>query len=291
MDYALILIPIVMFSIQTISFKDFNKNLMKNMDSYFLFNFLYFSLAVIIFIVFNREWEVIRPLTVLLATGFGLLFMTVILLYMKAMSLGPLSYSSLLFSMAMLVPIIFGAVFWDEPVRPIQLAGLALLVLTFLLASRASGDDKKPNIRWLLYCLAACIGNGLIMALSKAHQMTYTGQEIEEFLILGFGTAALVSLAIFLARRLRKKADLSKLRHMRFAIVVVLAGLTTGFGNLVALGLSGRIPAIVQFPSINGGFVILSSLLSYWLYKEKITRRALAGFVIGLAALVLLSLK
>jgi drug/metabolite transporter (DMT)-like permease len=210
---------------------------------------------------------------------------------MKAMSLGPLSYSSLLFSMAMLVPIIFGAVFWDEPVRPIQLAGLALLVLTFLLASRASGDDKKPNIRWLLFCLAACIGNGLIMALSKAHQMMYTGQEIEEFLILGFGTAALVSLMIFLVRCLHQKADLTKLRQKRFAVVVVLAGLTTGFGNLVALGLSGRIPAIVQFPSINGGFVILSSLLSYWLYKEKITRRALAGFVIGLAALVLLSLK
>ena len=52
---------------------------------------------------------------------------------------------------------------------------------------------------------------------------------------------------------------------------------------------AGRIPAIIQFPMINGGLVILATALSALLYHERITRRTVVGLVIGLVALILLS--
>jgi len=289
-EYGLILVAIVMFTIQTISFKDFNSRLMKNLDSYFLFNVFYFTLAVLVFVVFNRNWESIGPLTIGLSVGFGVLFMATILLYVKAMELGPLSFSTLLFSMALLVPIVVGAAFLDEPIRPLQVAGLALLIVTFVLAGKSSGgDDKKPNLRWLILIILACLGNGTLMTTTRVHQAILPGQEVEEFLILGFSTAALLSLALYFARRTRKKQDIGHLRSKRFPVVVLAAGLTTGFGNLVAMILAGRIPAIIQFPMINGGLVILATALSALLYHERITRRTVVGLVIGLVALILLS--
>ena len=290
LEYLLILVAIVMFTIQTISFKEFNKNLMKNLDSYFLFNFIYFSLAVLVFVAFNREWEQIQLLTLVLSSAFGLLFLATILLYMKAMELGPLSFSTLLFSMALLVPVVSGALFLDEPVNWLQAIGLLLLIFTFSLARQSTArDDKKPSLRWLLLIIAACLGNGFLMTLSKVHQAAYPGIDVEEFLIIGFSTAALVSLALFLVRRSREGSDIRHLRQKRFAAVAAVAGLTTGLGNLAALILAGRIPAIIQFPMTSGGLVILATLLSSWLYRERITRRTVTGLAIGLLALVLLS--
>jgi drug/metabolite transporter (DMT)-like permease len=289
MEYALIIGTVILFSIQTLSFKVFNRHFMLNLDSYYLFNSLYFSVSVAVFALSNTVWEPVRLLTVLMAGGFGILFLAAILLYMRAMALGPLSYTTLLFSLALLVPILFGALFWREPVRPLQAVGLVLLLLTFMLAGRSDNDDKRPNLRWLLLCLAACLGNGSLMTLSKAHQMQDPGLEIEEFLIIAFGTAALLSLLLFLLRRSRNRVSLTHLRSRRFAWLVLVTGLTTGTGNLIALYLTGRIPAIIQFPSMSGGIVIVTTIMGAVLYKEQPTRRSALGLLIGLAALVLLS--
>jgi len=48
MNYFLILIAAILFTVQTLCFKEFNKRYMKNIASYFLFNFLYFSVVAII---------------------------------------------------------------------------------------------------------------------------------------------------------------------------------------------------------------------------------------------------
>lgn len=293
LNTILILVAIVMFTAQTISFKDFNKNLMKNLDSYYLFNFFYFTLSVLVFVVFNRAWEPVSPLTLLLSAGFGFLFLATILLYMKAMETGPLAFSTLLFSMALLVPILFGALFLDEPVNLLQAGGLLLLILTFTLARQTTSlDEKKPNLRWLFFVVAACLGNGCLMTLTKVHQAKYPGLEVEEFLIIAFATAAVVSLILFFLRRNKAGNTVGAVSHLhskRFVVLVAIAGLTTGLGNLVGLILAGRIPAIIQFPMTNGGLVILATILSSLLYRERITRRTVAGLVIGLLALVLLS--
>lgn len=296
MEYALLILNIVVFTIQTISFKEFNRSWMKNLDSYFLFNFLYFSLTVLVFVVFNRVAEPIQLTTAIMAVAFGVVFILTILFYMKAMELGPLSFSALIFSLALLIPIVVGTVFWHEPVSPLQIAGLVLLIVTIMLASRSPADEhKKASPRWLLFCLAASLGNGTLMSLAKTQQMLYPGREIEEFLILAFGLAAILSLVIFFSRRLgsrkKPKPSVIYLRKTAFAGLVLVAGLTTGFGNLTSLMLSGRIPAILQYPTVSGGIIIFSSALSIVLFKERLTRSGSFGLVLGLGALVLLSIR
>lgn len=293
MDYFLLLFIVVIFFIQTISFKEFNRSFMKNLGSYFLFNSIYFSLIVLLYLATNREFEALSPLTIHLGLMFGVLFFCAVLVYMKAMENGPLSYSSLLFSFGLLVPIIFGVFFWHEPVSPIQLVGLTLLLLTLLIGNRsaAGSDTQRLSMRWFIFAIAAMLGNGSLMTISKAQQMALTGQEIEEFLILAFGTSAMLSFLLFLYRHYRLKESVSHFRSRRLYLLVLVTGISTAVGNQIALYLTGRLPAIVQFPTLSGGIVIMATLYSVVVYRERLTRSNVTGLILGLVALVLLSLR
>lgn len=295
MDYALLILAILIFTVQTYSFKEFNRRYMKNLASYFLFNAIYFCIVVLIFLVVNRDVEPISPITFILALVFGVLFILTILLYMKAMEYGPLSYSTLIFSLGLLVPVLYGALFWQERISIPQIFGLLLLLLTLLIGSRPVSriDDPKSriNLRWVIMVILALVGNGVLMTTSKSQQMLMPGREIEEFLILSFGTSAALSLILFLIRHFRHGEKVSHLRKWPFLILVVIASVTTAAGNLIALYLSGRMPAIIQYPSVSGGMVLLSTIMAVLLYKERLTRNKTLGLLTGLAALVLLSLR
>jgi drug/metabolite transporter (DMT)-like permease len=142
-----------------------------------------------------------------------------------------------------------------------------------------------------LFCFLAFIGNGTIMTLSKSQQMLMPGKEMKEFLVLAFGTSSLLSLIIYIFKRIKTHDSVSHLKNGYFLLLVIAAGITTAFGNQIALYLSGRIPAVIQFPTVSGGTVLVSSLFSVILFKEKLSRKGVAGLVLGLAALVLLSIK
>lgn len=292
MVYLAILSAVFLFTIQTICFKEFNRSFMKNLSSYFIFNFMYFTIVVIIFWIARANAEGFDPSTIMLGVVFGILFVCTILLYMKAMETGPLSYTALAFSFGLLVPIIFGVSFWSEKISIVQSGGLILLFTAFYLGSKTSRDEKqRKNLRWVLLCVVALIGNGGLMTITKFHQILLPGRQIKEFLILSFGTASLLSLILFLWRYFVKNEKVVHLKNLNFLFIALGAGITTAFGNQLMLYLAGKVPGVILFPTVNGSIVFFSSIFSIFLYREKLTRNGVLGLVSGVTALVLLSLS
>jgi drug/metabolite transporter (DMT)-like permease len=264
---------------------------MKNIASYFLFNFIYFSMVVLIVLILGG-FKGLKPHTLWFGMSFGALFVGTILCYMKAMETGPLSYSALFFSFGLVVPILYGLFFWNETISTLQLVGLLLLLITFYIGNESTGEDgeKKWGGKWLVFCILAFLGNGALMVISKGHQIIMQGQDLIEFLIISFGTAAFISLLLFLWNYLRHRQDIKHFKSKSLAWVIMVAGVSTAIGNWLALILTTRIPSVVQYPSINGGTVFLSTIASSVIYKEKLGRKAIIGLVVGLIALILLSL-
>jgi multidrug transporter EmrE-like cation transporter len=60
--------------------------------------------------------------------------------------------------------------------------------------------------------------------------------------------------------------------------------------NFINLKLSGMLPSQLFFPLINGSAIVLSSLVSVLLFKEKLTRRQTIGLVGGIASLIAICL-
>ena len=287
--YLLLLVAILLFTVQTICFKEFSRRFMKTKADYFFFSGLYFLLVVVILSVIFGFGQV-APQTWLLAMPFGILFITAMLLYMSAMETGSLSFSALVFSFGLLVPVIIGRLFWNEAISPLQILALVLLLSSFYLAGGVSVETgRRFNAKWLALAVSAMIGNGLLMVLSKYHQRLLPGEDVGEFLIVAFATATVAAAVLTGFRHTVRKERLSKFTSLPFVLLAIGAGVTTAIGNWVAFTLAGRMSAVLLFPVMNGGVVFLSAVFSILFLREKMTRSSVLGMALGLIALVLIS--
>jgi drug/metabolite transporter (DMT)-like permease len=295
MEYALLVMNMFIFATQTVAFKEFNRRFMKNLASYYLFNTFYFTIVVLVCLAVGGTMASPSFTTIVLGVVHGALFILTMLLYMKSMEQGPLSYASLIFSLGLLVPVVFSALAWKETISLPQIAGLMLLFVTLIMGTRpvdhADVSKNTIHIRWLLIAVLSMLGNGMLMTISKTQQMLLPGKEISEYLVVSFGTSAILSLVLFTDRRLRRDESNGHMWRWMLLFLVLLAGIVTAFGNEINVYLAGRLSAIVQFPTVNGGQTLLAALFATVIYKERLGRNKIIGFVTGLGAIALLSIR
>lgn len=294
MQNLLLLLCAALIAVQTICFTYFSKTFRKNTSSFFAYSFLLCSVMTVIFVLTHRGEFLFSPLTLLLAVLFGSFYMLTIALYMKTLELGPVSLSSLLYSLNLLIPILYGIIFLSEQVTALKVAGLAMILVTFALTSlgekEGEGGRGRINGRWLAFSIGALLTNGALGILQKAHQGALPGKEINEFLTLSFITASILSLLLLFTTLVRQKHSLHHLKAPGFAGIVVIAGAAAACVNILILGLASRVPGMVLFPVVNGGAVILSSMTAALLLKEKLAFRGRLGLLTGLVSIVLLSI-
>ena len=70
-----------------------------------------------------------------------------------------------------------------------------------------------------------------------------------------------------------------------------ICGTLNGVLNLFVMLLSARMAVSLIFPLISAGGLVVTYLVSRFLYKEKLTKQKFAGFVLGAAAVVFLNIK
>ena len=84
------------------------------------------------------------------------------------------------------------------------------------------------------------------------------------------------------------ESDLSKKQRIIKKLIVPLClGVCVGLLNFLNLNLSGKLPSVILFPVYNVGSMLLSSLISALIYKDKPTKRQGIGFAIGIVAILI----
>ena len=230
-----------------------------------------------------------------LGAAFGAVTFFLSFTLLAAFSLGPWSYTSVLTSLSMLLPAFSGAVFWHERIGALQFVGTALVIVCIVLSvPKKKADEKAASLKWFAYTAAAFFLNGSIGIMQKWHQNSPYAAELNEFLVVSFGvgTVCAVCHAVFLARRAPADGPrrVLPLPLPRAALLFALGGAGTATIHKLNLYLSGVLPGAVFFPTVNGGALVLTSLAAFLFFREKLTGRQWAGLVIGLAAVLLLTL-
>ena len=280
---------IALFSLQNISFKQFNLVYMKNTASYFIFNAIYFTLICAMYLVLGVNTSNFEPSIAGLGLLFAVSFISAMYFYMKAMENGPLGLSFLFFSSGMLLPILFGIIFYGEPAPLHRFVGLILLFAAFSISTLGKGGGKMSK-KWVTYILLGSMSNGVIGIALKLCRTFVSEDAMIEFLFLGFGQAAIISLIIGTVLIGKYKMQISHFRAAPFVFIASAAAVSTAWGNYMMVFLSLNVTALVQFPVINGSLVITSILTSRIVYKEQITKLHLLTIFIGLISIVMLSL-
>ena len=244
--------------------------------------------ALAVFLVTSGGKLTFSPEFVGYSFAFAASYCVALVFGLLAIKTGPLSLSSLLSSFSLLIPTFYGIAVLQEQTGLLLYLGLALLLGALVLINFEKKGDKKITLRWILYVLLGFIGNGMCSTVQKIQQINLGGRYKSEFMILALMLciAAIGILAVVTERRQIVPAV------KKGAVYFIPCGLANGIVNFLVIYLSapGRLAASVMFPVISAGGIVLTFLISVFLYKERLSKWQFLGSALGLISVILLNL-
>lgn len=243
-------------------------------------------------LLYKKEWSLPN---ILAASWFpyalflGVMFILVFYLMALTTQRGGLSVVSVAAKMSVVVPIVFGLVYYKEHLGLTKAIGiLAALVAVVLVSIKSKGKvPRKPSD--LLLPFLVFLGSGLIDTLVKFMQDAYVSEaETPLFSASIFAMAAVLGLAM-VAMQL-KKNDFS------FQIKNIFGGVALGIPNFFSVfflieALRSNIFESSGIFTVNNVAIVLSStLIGIFLFKEKMVPKNWIGLVLAILAILLITL-
>ncbi len=240
----------------------------------------------------------VSPVTVGYSVIYGLLLIASQWMYTFAMRLGLTSVCSLIYSFGFIFPTMSGVLFWNETFTGNDFLGLILALAVILLTFRgdAEGVESGKKTQFLLAILTAMTASGGLGILQKVQQSTEeAATETSAFLILAFALAFTASGSVYLFRRSWTPAASAPMISVEKSEILgmlwpVFAGLCFGGANLMNTVLAGRMKSAVFFPLLNILTILLCTVCGILLFREKLTVKTVIGLILGMAAVVVLSI-
>ena len=235
---------------------------------------------------------------------------------MLALQYGSVSLSSLFSSCGFIVPSLWGWLRFDERAGALQIVGLAAVLAAFILAADFK-TTKQFNWKWLVAAIGAMFFAGTTGVVQKEFAAACPSALLEPFLSVSLLSIAVLcalgcgAAALFVRYRGKtspagaadtKDAALpapqppapaptaqKKRAVARFMLFAFALGVVLGFLNLLNTYLAGVLPSIVVFPVYNGGIILVSTLCSALLFRERLSVRGIVSLALGLAAILLIA--
>jgi len=255
--------------------------------------------------VFSITYGAFAGLVTLVLTGFrfapspqtllcGLLNAGMLLLYNTAMigaSRGG-SYSIQMISSlfgGIVLPLLHEVLFLGGSLSALQLAAIALMLVSFVLLNLKGFSLKGSSGRFLLWCAALFVSNGLYGVLMNLQQSLLGGAERNEMIILTYLCMALMYAAAQLLRDREALRRGFRLGREPLLWLLLCCASATAAAHLMLYVLT-LVDAAVLYTIDNGGVLVLSVLYSCVLFRERLSRAQFAGIALAAASVVMLSL-
>ena len=205
-----------------------------------------------------------------------------------AFKYGPLSLTALFLQLSLIIPVCYGLFFLKESLSIFGYIAIGILLLSMLFLNLQK-DKKNFSIKWIIFVLLACFGNGVCSITQKEIQVKYSGLYKNEYMIVGLLIASVIMFicGIIYARQQGTKllSDINKAGFYSIA-----CGFCNGITSLLILIIVGYSSASWFYPMLAGCGIVFSFVISYFLFKEKISKTQIVGYVLGLIAVVLLNI-
>ncbi len=231
--------------------------------------------------------------TVIMALLFGGVTMISYVTTLQAYKFGPYGYTSVIVSLSTVISALSGYFFWDEPFGVYKIIGVTLMAFCFIFAVENKKDDaeKKVNFKWFLLSIISMILAAVIGILQKVHQNSDYKNELMPFLVVSFVFSTILCFVTYLF--LRKKGEKflpvsDNKALLRLFLITALVGIFSAINNCFNLYLAGVVDSAIMFPIVNGIPLMAGILISFILFKEKISKKQLIGLIVGLIAIVFL---
>ncbi len=245
----------------------------------------YFTASVIslILIVSEKDFAYSSG-TFLFGAGLGLLFFIGFFVFAIAVSKAGASLSAVSSRLSVIIPVGLSVIVYNERPSVFQSAGIILALITILLfyfsiRRFSSGSFNKTDYLYLILLLAAIGINDFCF---KIFQNWRPPGEKNFFIFIIFSFAFLYSLSYVILKRIRL--------DYQTVSTGLLLGIPNVFSSYFMLDALNSLPAVIVYPVINIGIIVLTSFTAFLIWKEKLNTFGWWAMGFGISAIYLLSL-
>lgn len=218
----------------------------------------------------------------------GVLFIVVFILMAATTQRSGLSVVSVATKMSVVIPILFGLLYYKEQFGGLKIVGILLALVAVYLVSVKTKDGLAIAPKNLLYPLFVFLGSGIIDTSIKFLENSYVSEkDIPVFSATIFASAAVIGVVTLLYKRSVGKVN--------FLFKNVIGGLFLGIPNyfsiyfLVKALRSDLFDSSGIFTVNNVAVVMVSTLIGISIFKEKITVKNWIGILLAILSIILIT--
>ncbi len=280
LQYLLLAVVVICISLQNIFRKQYN--IKAQTPNAFLFSLVCCVFALLFFVACSGlRFNFVRGI-VPYAVGFAVSYALALAGSVLAIGNGPMSITMLITSYSLVIPAFHGVFAYGDTLGTIGVTGLILLLVSLFFINK-KGDNSSINIKWLIYVIFAFCGNGFCSVFQKMQQHTYNGAYKNEFMIISLALCIVFMIIAIAASK--QKAGFKNC----FALGAG-CGAANAIVNMLVMVLVGSVPSIILYPSMSAGGVVIGFFVAVFVYKERLTRLQIVGYIMGTISVVLLNL-
>ncbi|HIA37412.1 MAG TPA: EamA/RhaT family transporter [Flavobacteriales bacterium] len=282
-----LLLSIVSSTLIFLIFKQFGKYEIDNFQA-IVFNYILAALISFFLIdvdvdlgtMFNESWFIVAIIT-------GVMFITMFnLMAVTTQKIG-VAVTSVASKVSLIIPVFLAVFLYGDEMTPTKIIGIAIAVLSVFLTFYSGEKSFKLGRLWILP-VVLFLGTGLLDTIMKYSQSALLSEEdFNTFSSVLFFEAALIGLVILVFKRLVYGSKIKKKN--------IIAGFTLGLPNYGSIFFllqtleHGNMESSVVFPLNNMSIVVLSAVLAFVFFKEKLSGINWIGIFSSIIAIAIIS--
>jgi drug/metabolite transporter (DMT)-like permease len=205
----------------------------------------------------------------------------------KYIGLGP---TAIFQRISLILTVLFAFLVWDEPIQGSKAIGLFLAIVAIFLVNRQSKsiDPAFYKRSILLLPFATLLISGIIDSSFFHAKRTFTDTMHDgAFTTLTFTVAGIIGFIYLLIDR----SDYHRISLSKAALLGIILGIPNFFSIFTLVkAIDSGLPATVLFPVYNMSIICIASLGGILFFKEKMYFWNIAGLILALLAIGLISL-
>jgi len=219
----------------------------------------------------------------------GALFIIVFNLMGVTTQKNGLSVVSVATKMSVVVPVLFGLLYYNESLGTVKLIGIAIALIAVYLTSNKSKQGISVNRKSIVLPILVFIGSGIIDTSIKFLEDTYVANnDVPLFSAIIFLAAAIIGFIFIIIQIIRGSFN--------FEFKNIIAGICLGVPNyfsiyfLVKTLRSDILESSGIFAINNISIVALSTFAGIFIFKEKLIRKNWIGIALAILSIILISI-
>lgn len=218
----------------------------------------------------------------------GLCFACLTFFYILSLKKAAVATAMMVSTAGVVLVCISGPLVFHEPMGFKQAAGIVVILIAVAAITRGERSGGRLDVKTVCFLFLTMLFNGSIMFLQKYYPFTHPTGGNMGFMAITFVVGAAVSFPA--AAVCRGCLPEAKTAWGSFVLPCVGNAVAMLAVNQLSMVISRLIPAAVQFPTQTIAVLLLGTVMSVIVFRERVTPARAIGMGIGIAGILLLNL-